>query len=315
MSDSRRVMTSRLLTSLFVAAAIAAPAFADPGVKAVERTFLERTAISAADKACNLFTDGERLALKSGLYQAEGELLRAGKDPREIADLSADVRAHAKSLGCGHPSVQEVAATIRSSYRQFQKTTALDYAGKNSLWQASRSPHDIWSVKQTDKKSGVIIGLRRENPDKPEEFTFAIAVPYDDKPSSIVQMNVRDVAKMSAPWLGKLIVAKGEMQAPARSVSKPEWAGKMIEWEDNVGDWYNVYFLSKSAVERLELLDPREAVEVELTPNIRAKDKAPRKIVLEIGDFRAARAFAMIPAPVYAAPPGTAVAAAAPAGH
>jgi hypothetical protein len=314
MSDSRRVMTARLLTSLLAAAALAAPAFADPGVKAVERTFLERAAITAADKNCNLFTDGERLALRSGLYQSEGELLRAGKDPREIASITEEVRVHAKALGCGHPSVMEVAATIRSSYRQFAKTNSLDYSAKNSTWQTSRSKHDIWSVMQIDKKSGVIIGLRREDPEKPEEFTFAIAVPYDDKPSSIVQLYLRDAKKMADPWLGKLITARGEMQPAARSVSRPEWAGKMVEWEDNVGDWYNVYFLSKSSVERLELLDPREAIEVELTPNARAKVKAPKKIVFEIGDFRAARAFAMIPAPVYAATPETAAAAAPKAG-
>src|SRR5690348_9425947 len=115
-------MTGRLLTSLLAAACLAAPAFADPGLKAVERAFLERSAIAASDKTCNLFTDGERLALKSGLYQSEGELLRAGKDPGELADLTDEVRAHAKALGCGHPSVQDVAATVRSSYRQFAKT-------------------------------------------------------------------------------------------------------------------------------------------------------------------------------------------------
>jgi hypothetical protein len=89
----------------------------------------------------------------------------------------------------------------------------------------------------------------------------------------------------------------------------------MIEWEDNVGDWYNVYFLSKSAVERLEMLDPREAVEVELTPNAHAKAQAVKKIVFEIGDFRAARAFAMIPAPVYAAAAEAAPAEAPKGGH
>jgi hypothetical protein len=308
-------MTSRLLTSLLAAASLAAPAFADPGIKAVERAFLERAAMTASDKTCNLFTDGERLALKAGLYQSEGELLRAGKDRQEIADITEEVRVHAKALGCGHPSVMQVAATIRASYRQFAKTTSLDYAAKNSTWQTSRSKHDAWAVKQTDKKSGVIIGLRREDPEKPEEFTFAIAVPYDDKPSSIVQLFLRDTKKMADPWLGRLLSPKGDMQPAARSVSRPEWAGKMAEWEDNVGDWYNVYFLSKSAVERLELLDPREAIEVELTPNAHAKDKAPKKIVFEIGDFRAARAFAMIPAPAYAATPVAAVAEAPKGGH
>jgi hypothetical protein len=275
----------------------AAPAFADPGLKAVERMFLERTAIAAADKACNLFTDGERLALQSGLYQSEGELLRANKDPDEIASLAEEVRAHARALGCDHPSVLEVAGTVRASYRQFVKSNFLEYAGKNSTWGASRSKHDAWGVKQTDKESGAIFGLRRASEDKPTEFTLAVAIPWDDNPPSAVKLNMRDAKKMQDPWLGKLFGANIEMQPAARSVSRPEWAGKMEEWEDNVGDWFNVYSFPKSAIDRLDLMDPREAVEFELTPSRKAKDQTPVKIVFEVGDFRAARAFAMIPAP------------------
>jgi hypothetical protein len=290
-------MTARVLTSLAIALLAAAPAVADPGVKAVERMFLERTAIAAADKSCNLFTDGERLALQSGLYQSEGELLRANKDPAEIASLAAEVRAHAKALGCDHPSVLEVAGTIRSSYRQFVKSAFLEYAAKNSTWEASRSKHDAWSVKQTDKKSDAIFGLRRPSAEKPEEFSLAVAIPWDDNPPASVKLNMRDAKKMRDPWLGKLFGANIEMQPAARSVSRPEWATRMEEWEDNVGDWFNIYYLPKTAVERLEQMDPREAVEFELTPSRKAKDQTPVKIVFEVGDFRAARAFAMIPAP------------------
>jgi hypothetical protein len=266
-------------------------------VKAVERMFLERTAISASDKSCNLFTEGERLALKSGLYQSEGELLRANKDPEEIDRLANEVRAHAKALGCDHPSVLDVAGTIRSSYRQFSKTSALEFPAANSMWEASRSPHDAWGMKETDKKSGFIFGLRREDREKPEAFTLAIAIPYDDKPPSVVQLYLRDEAKMSDPWLGAIFGGGAQVTPPPRSVSRPEWAGRMEEWEDNVKDWYNIYYFSPAAIARLELLDPREAVTIELTPNRTAKDKTPVKVVFEIGDFRAARAFAMIPAP------------------
>ena len=109
-------MSGRTLT-LALAAILAAPA-ALADTSAVQRTWLERVAISAADKSCNLFSEGERRALQSGIYQAEGELLRANKTPEEMERLAAEVSAHARSLGCAHPSVVEVAATIRSSYRQ-----------------------------------------------------------------------------------------------------------------------------------------------------------------------------------------------------
>ncbi len=304
-------MTVRTLTLCSFAVLAVAPAFADNAVKAVERMFLERAAISAADKSCNLFTDGERLALRSGLYQSEGELLRHNYDPAEIAKLAGQVRMHAKALGCDHPSVLEVAGTIRSSYRQFAKTTAMDYPAARSTWAASRSEHDAWAVMQVDKKSGFIFGLRRvtdekaktnpETGEKPFKLALAIAIPYDDKPASAVQLNLRDANKMRDPWLGPLFGGDLQLAPSPRSISRPEWAGKMEEWEDNVGDWFNVYYFSPSAIERLEMLDPREAVQFEQTANPKAdaktKERALAKIVFEVGDFRAARAFAMIPAP------------------
>jgi hypothetical protein len=84
---------------LGLSAALAAPpAWAD--LKGVERSVLERSAITSADKSCDLFSDGERLALKSGLYQAEGELLRANYRRSELERLAAEVASHTRALGC-----------------------------------------------------------------------------------------------------------------------------------------------------------------------------------------------------------------------
>jgi len=299
-------MPGRALTLLAIAVFAAPSAFGDNSAQ-VERMFLERTAIAAADKYCNLFTEGERLALRSGLYQAEGELLRANYDPAKMERLANEVRTHAKALGCDHPSVLEVAGTIRSSYRQFTKTNALDYPASNSTWSASRSEHDVWAVMQVDKASDVIFGLRREDNEKPDKLTLAVAIPWSSKPSSAVQLYIRDVAKMRDPWLGQIFATNAAIAPAPRSISRPEWTGRVKEWEDNVGDWYHVYYFAPSAVERLELLDPREAVLLELTPSPLAKDKTAVKIPFEVGDIRAARAFAMIPKP----PVSTIVAAAA----
>jgi hypothetical protein len=277
-----------ILVSLVLLAAPAAGA--DPSL--VERTFLERTAIAAADASCNLFSEGERLALRSGLYQAEGELLRADYTHQKLENLAAEVRSHAKSLGCDHPAVLDVAATIRSSYRQFTKTNYLQYAGGTSAWDASRSEHDDWAVKQADKTTGIIIGLRRG--DDFDDLRFAIAVPADGRAPSSVQMFVRDVKKMREPWLGPIFGTKTLAPAP-RSIARPEWPAEREEDEDVVGDPFYVFYFSETAIERLELLDPREAVQVELMPSQIDKGKTPIKITFEVGDLRAARAFALIP--------------------
>jgi hypothetical protein len=283
-------MFARLLIPAFLVAAV--PAWADPA--AVRRTWLERVAISAADETCHLFSDGERLALRSGLYQAEGELLRAKTNPAEMRRLSAQVSEHARSLGCGHPEVVSVAATVRNSYRQFAKISYLEYPAANSMWGASRSEHDRWAVSQTDKNSGLMLGLRRV-PGDPDATRLVVAMPARGVTPASAQLSFRDPEKLPEPWLGSLSGVSAKLSAPPRSVSHLEWAGKVMGGKDEVGNPIWIFSFNPSAIEALEQLDPREAVQVNLIAAPRAKDQAPKQFTFELGDFRAARAFSMIP--------------------
>lgn len=295
-------MLARLLIPAFLLAA-AAPADADPA--AVRRTWLERVAISAADQTCHLFSEGERLALRSGLYQAEGELLRAKTNPAEMKRLSAQVSEHAKSLGCGHPEVISVAATIRNSYRQFAKISYLEYPATNSLWGASRSEHDKWAASQTDKASGLMFGLRRV-PGQPDVTRLAVAMPAQGVTPASAQLIFRDPEKLPEPWLGGFSSTNAKVGAPPRSVSRIEWAGKVMGAKDEVGNPIWIFAFNASAVDGLEQLDPRESIQVVLNPAPRAKEQKPKLITFELGDFRAARAFSMIPKLDEAAAPATA---------
>jgi len=288
-------MPVRALSLAILMAAAASAAAADPAA-AVRRTWLERVAISAADQSCNLFSDGERLALLSGLYQAEGELLRANQTPAELRRLAADVSAHAKSLGCVHPEVVSVAETVRNGYRAFAKTTYIEYPAAHAIWGASRSVHDRWAVSQTDKTTSVVFGLRRQ-PAKPEELRVAIAMPAEGLVPSSVQLIVRDPAKMPEPWFGAFSRPGARLTPAPRAISHIEWAGKVASAKDAVGETIWVFTFNPSVTALLEQLDPREAVQVELVPPSRARDPAIRRIVFEVGDIRAARAFAMIPQP------------------
>lgn len=301
-------MPGRALT-LFAIVALAAPtALAD--TKAVQRTWLERVAISAADKNCNLFTEGERLALNSGIYQAEGELLRANKTAAEMERLAAEVTAHTRSLGCAHPSVVEVAATIRSSYRQFAKTNYLEYPAARSTWGASRSEHDKWAVSQADKTTSITFGLRRTK--EPDAIRLAVSIPAKGLEPSSVQLVLRDPEKMPEPWLGSIAGATKALVAAPRSIANVEWAGEIRKGKDAVGDPIWILYFSAAAITRIETLDPREAVQIDIVPSQRAKDQTVRRVSFEVGDIRAAHAFALIPAPEYAPAPE---AAAAPAAH
>ena len=287
-----RFVPLRALLAAAVLAQSAPAAYADAA--AVRRTWLERVAITAADEACNLFSDGERLALLSGLYQAEGELLRANESRAEMARLATEVRAHAKSLGCVHPDVVSVAETVRSGYRAFVKTNYIEYPAAHSIWGASRSVHDRWAVSQTDKASLITFGLRRA-PAKPEEIRLAIAMPAKGAVPSSVQLIMRDPSKMPEPWFGAFSKPGPKLVAPPRSISRIEWAGKVASAKDAVGEPIWVFTFNASAIPELEQLDPREAIMIELVPPSRIADQSVKRIVLEVGDLRAARAFAMIP--------------------
>ncbi|MDZ4761209.1 MAG: hypothetical protein SGJ21_09075 [Alphaproteobacteria bacterium] len=303
----RRPPLRAALLTLAALALSGAPARADN--TGVERTFLERAAISAADRACDLFSDGERHALASGLYQTEGELLRAGYDSAKVGRLAAEVGAHARSLGCEHPSVRDVAATVRDSYGQFQKIGYLEYPAAHGVWAASRSLYDRWAVSQTDAASGVMLGLRRPvGASTADDLRLAVALPAGVPAPSAVQIFVRDPRRLAEPWLGpshtlKPAARKLSALAPApRSMARPEWASDVVRETDSAGAAIRVFYFPAAVIARLEALDPREAIQLELTPSPRAADKTPVRILFETGDLRAAHHFVLIPGPTYAPP-------------
>lgn len=285
---------SRCALTFAVLGLLAAPV-ASADTAAVQRTWLERVAISAADKSCNLFTGGERLALQSGIYQAEGELLRANQTPAELRRLAEEVSTHAASLGCVHPDVVSVVETVRNGYRAFVKTTYLEYPATHAIWGASRSPHDRWAVSQTDKTSSIVFGLRRA-PNDPDVQRLAIGMPAKGVVPSSVQLIMRDPAKMPEPWFGAFSQPGPKLTPPPRSISHVEWAGKVASAKDAVGEPIWVFTFNASAIALIEQLDPREAIEIDLIPPSRVADQGVKRIILEVGDIRAARAFAAIPA-------------------
>lgn len=285
------------------------------GIEAVQRTYLERAAIAAADQKCGLFTDGERLALTAGLFQSRNELLRADYEMAEIGALTEEVATHARTLGCDHPSIQSVAATIRDSYRQFIKSNFLTFPGRTANWDASRSIHDTWGAKQTEATSGAVLGLRRVEPTEvrtsirepvtgdEKVLQLAATIPAEGRAPSAAKLLMRDPARLSEPWIGGLMGTRSGLTPPPRAVATPIWASRQTnEWAARSEPIY-VFYFGEDAIERLETLDPREAVTLEVTPSHRDADQSPARYVFEAGDFAAARHFVLIPKPEYDAPP------------
>jgi len=308
------MLLGRIALALSLTLLMAATAFAD--TKALERTYLERAAISAADERCRLFSDGERYALKSGLYQSRNELLRNNYKAAEIEDVASDAREHVKRLGCDSPAIRDTVATIRDSYRMFAKTNYLEYNSAHGHWGASRVVFDQWAVMEADAVTRVAIGLRRGGPDSTArlalprsqgsdlDLRFAVALPAGawSVPPASVQLRMRDPQKLSQPWLGALRGATNALSTPPRSVSRTEWAGGVDRQDDITRQPFLIYYFPAAVVARIDALDPRESIEVEVTPSPRAPDQKVKSYLFEVGDFSAALAFAMIPQPVATAP-------------
>jgi hypothetical protein len=304
------MLIGRIALALSLTLLMAATALAD--TKALERVFQERAAISAADERCALFTEGERYALKSGFFQSRNELLRNNYRPAEIEDLASDARSRVKGLACDNAAIRDKVATIRESYRMFAKTNYLEYNSAHGHWGASRIVFDQWAVMEADATTRVAIGLRRGGPDSTArlalprsagsdlDLRFAVALPAGawSVPPASVQLRMRDPQKLSQPWLGALRGATPALSTPPRSVSRVEWAGGFGRQDDITRQPFLVYYFPAAVAARIEALDPRESIEVEVTPSPRASDQKVKSYLFEVGDFSAAVAFAMIPQPV-----------------
>lgn len=291
-----RVMPASLCAASVLAMSALMPAAAEDA--AVSRRFIERSAVAAVDASCRLFSDGEKLALASGLYQAEGELLRSGETPVRLRALADEAADHARALGCNSGPIREVAAQIRSAYLAFQRVGYLEYPGAHGRWAASRIATDQWSVKSLDAASGATFGLRRIDP---QHVILAVTLPWAAaRPPASVVLRMRDKAKLNEAWLGSVTGSTGKLAAPPAATSRDDWATDIRLGRDAAGAPLAIAVFPETARARLSELDPREAVAVEVTPSARDPNPTTRRFVFEVGDFRAASAFAAIPAP---APP------------
>ena len=85
--------------------------------------------------------------------------------------------------------------------------------------------------------------------------------------------------------------------ARARAELLVEWAGKIFKGKDADSHPIWIFYFSPAAITRLEALDPREAIQLDIVPSQRAKDQTVKRVAFEVGDIRAAHAFSMIPKP------------------
>ena len=291
-----------------------AAAQAPDAAKSADTMFVERAALRAANAACNLFEPGEALALDMGFYQARNALLRGGYDSRMVAALEREAADYAGDKSCDDPAMASSAALLKNAYKAFTRTPFMEFKGDVRQWTATRTLTDTWSAWQQAPGSPVRFGLIRPiraddplalgDPDAPrEDPVLAAALPLRDGAGAPAYARIwmRDPRKLPEMWDGGLRgFIPGALDAPPRGLSRQIWASeRRVVDGPPYGDGDktpDALFLFDARAEKLlSELDPREAVTLEFTPSDRDRKGKPVRVVMEVGDFRAAAAFSRIP--------------------
>lgn len=308
--------TCALLSACLATLTLPAKAEGTPQLVAdAERAFLERTSISVADEACGYLTSIERMALKSGRLQARGALLRAGFEASAIDTAAREVTRYAQSVPCGDQNFLAAVYALQDAFAAYVGVMVSDFPGRDRIWEASRSRWDTWRVVQKGTTDAYIFafGLLAPVLDDPNDFPATFERPLQAEPDDrdfpltielsvagseslpkMARLLVRDPERLAEPWLGHIFT--GEPSPPPRSTTRAHWPSGRTETVDEEKETRSVRFsFSDTAVEALELLDPREQVEILIIPDGRIGVTEPQTVVIEVGDFAAAHAFSRLP--------------------
>jgi len=259
--------------------------------------FFERTAMTAADSRCGLFTPEVSAALAAGAAQARGAALRAGADPKILTAREAAARAYAAKLNCRNPQVIAEAARVQQAWSGYARVSRVTYPGDVADWRADRGSgrNARWRLAQDTAFGGgrMTFGLAgREG----ANALLAVADFADGQTPYAARLVLRDGARTLGPYLdtrggGQPLSRK----LPPRGATRAFMAEARSEADDLLlpkgSDDGWAFRFPAAAAQALAELDPREAVAVEfLFPG------GTRTAYVEVGDFAAGRAFLQLAA-------------------
>lgn len=245
----------------------------------------ERRALLEADRRCHLFDADMRGALTATAAQARGALLRGGWTLLRLDQLEDAAVTAANARACGDPRTAAAADRARRGFAGWRQIRTMDFPGAERLWAARRSPDpvDHWILRQTlTAPRPAVFGVREFS--GAHEVTLILPLGRGPAPGA-VQMAVRDVARAPRSQMDvPARIARG-LQAGAPSPGTARVflpAARRVETVN--GERRALYAFTPDAIAAIAALDPREAVEIEL-------GDGRRPLLIEVGDFAAARAF------------------------
>jgi len=272
----------RLLCLIILFLAPLAAAADPPDARA---QYAERRGLLEADAACGLFDPTVRGALQIGAAQARGALLRGGWSDARVGELERAAVAAARARQCNDARTLEAAGRARDSFRAWTRTPSLTLPGDEREWRVQRRPDPAgWLlVQDIAAPRRAAFGVR------PGAVALVVPLPLGARAPARASLIVRDVTQTRAPNLsvpGRN--ARGlERGAPSLNAARRIHAqGRRIE--TTAGLRSVVFIFPPEVLTLLAGLDVRESAIVDLDG---------QRLLIEIGDFAAARAFlALAPA-------------------
>lgn len=278
---------------LLSAVLAAAPGFAHANL--LDLVF-ERTAMTAADERCGLFSPEISAALAAAQAQARGAALRGGADPKALHMLERRAQNLGWSSNCRSPELAASAHRVRSAFAGFARMQRIEYPGEVAGWRADRTgPGAIrWRLSQQTRFGAdqMTFGLAGRDM---LGVVIAVAEFADGEAPYGARLVMRDQARSAGPYLdrqgGSGQGLPLERRLPPRGALRSFTAEARSEAGADLLPKYGrtgwAFRFPPRAARELAALDPREAVAVEF---LFAGDEV-RRAYVEVGDFAAGKAF------------------------
>jgi len=275
-----------LLLTVALSAILVAPAAAQSGPNARE-AYVERRGLIEADAQCRLLQPSIRDALEISAAQARGALLRAGWSNAQMRDLENAVVTAARARACNDQRTADSVSSVSRIVAQWVNAGTMEFPGWDRLWIARRVSEG-WRLSQAiETPAPAIFGVRQTG--DAQHLTLAVAVARGATAPSSARLIVRDRARPRAEISLNQRIANGlEAGAPPPGAALVIPSTRTIERLDG-GRSQAVFTFPDTAFRDLIALDPRESVVIELQTG-----RATQRLLIEVGDIDAARAFLTI---------------------
>ncbi len=269
-----------------LAATLAASASAQTGPNARE-AYVERRGLMEADARCRILSSTIRDALNVGIAQARGSLLRAGWSNAQMRELESAVVNAAAQRACNDARTAASVTSVSRTVAQWANAGTMDFPGWERAWIARRTSEG-WRLSQSiDAPTAATFGVRQVG--EAQRLTLVIPLARGETAPRSVSLVMRDPARARSEISLTQRMASGlEAGLPSPALARTIPAARTIEQAQN-GRSQAVFVFGDTAFRDLLALDPRESVELRVE-----NGRATQRLLVEVGDIGAARAFLTI---------------------